>query len=233
MTVLVGILGANGRLGTTALAAVDNAPDLEAIVIDPRGDLAEIERADVLFDATVFAASGRIVEAALASNTPAVIGTSGWSAARIEALATSSESRLRFVPNFSLGSVLLTHFAAKLAPHFNAVEIVEAHHAAKVDSPSGTAVRTAEQVSAAGAFDAPGEGEPGRGVFVHGVPVHALRLPGVQARQDVIFGGDGETLTLRHDTLSGDSYRAGILMSVRNAGKQGVFVGIDDLLGLQ
>lgn len=228
----VGVLGASGRLGAAAVAAIDSVDDLEAIVLDPRGDL-DLASVDVAFDATILAASERIVAAAVAQGVPIVVGTSGWSAARVDALRDTGATGVRVVPNFSIGSVVGTHLATIAARHLGAIEIVETHHERKVDAPSGTAVRTAEAIGAVRAVEAPTPDEPGRGTLVAGIPVHALRLPGVSARQEVILGGTGETLTIRHDTLGHDAYAAGILLALRAEAPADVVVGLDDLLGLQ
>ncbi len=235
-TLRVGVSGSTGRLGSLALRLAQEADDLEAVPVDARrapddGGL-DLDRLDVLFDATVLDASEGIVDAAVAAGIPVVVGTSGWSEARIEALRERGGDRVRIVPNFSLGSTLETHLATIAAAHFEAVEILEAHHARKVDAPSGTATRTAEAIGAVRAFEAPTPDEPGRGTVIAGVPVHAMRLPGVVARQEVVFGGLGETLTIRHDTTSPESYAAGILLSLRAEPRPGVTVGIADLLGL-
>lgn len=227
----VGVLGATGRLGAAAVGAIESASDLEAVVLDPRGDL-DLAGVDVAFDATILAASERIVDAAVRQGVPIVVGTSGWGAARVDALRDRGATGVRVVPNFSIGSVVGTHLATIAARHLGAVEIVETHHARKVDAPSGTAVRTAEAIAAVRAVDAPTPDEPGRGTLVAGIPVHALRLPGVSARQEVVLGGTGETLTIRHDTLGHEAYAAGILLALRATPPVGVVVGLDDLLGL-
>lgn len=232
MVTRVGILGASGRLGGTAIAAIATADDLEAVEVDPRGDLARLDEVDVVLEATVHDASESLVRQVVAKGLPIVVGTSGWSADRVAALTADGAEGVRIVPNFSLGSVLGTHLATLVARHMPAVEVVETHHERKVDAPSGTAVRTAEAIAAVRSYAAPTPEEPGRGAIVEGIAVHALRLPGVAARQDVIFGGTGETLTIRHDTLDGSAYAAGILLALRARPLPGVTVGIDDLLGL-
>ncbi|GAA2174617.1 4-hydroxy-tetrahydrodipicolinate reductase [Agrococcus versicolor] len=227
----VGVLGASGRLGAAAVAAIAEADDLEAVPLDARGDL-DLSGVDVVLDATILAASERIVDAAVAQGVAIVVGTSGWSAARVAALRDRGATGVRIVPNFSIGSVVGTHLATIAARHLGAVEIVETHHAGKVDAPSGTAVRTAEAIAAVRAVDAPTPDAPGRGTLVAGIPVHALRLPGASARQEVVLGGTGETLTIRHDALGHDAYAAGILLALRADRPTGVVVGLDDLLGL-
>jgi 4-hydroxy-tetrahydrodipicolinate reductase len=141
------------------------------------------------------------------------------------------------IPNFALGSVVATHLAAIAARYFESIEIVEAHHAAKVDSPSGTAVRTAELIGHAradlGPVVAPHTDQRARGQQVASVPIHSLRLQGVVARQEVHLGGTGEVVTITHDTLSPSAYEAGILLGLRAAAQtSGLVVGLDSLLGL-
>jgi 4-hydroxy-tetrahydrodipicolinate reductase len=227
----VGIAGSTGRLGSLALRLAHEADDLEPVEVDVREGL-ELDGLDVIFDATVLAASSKLVETVAEAGTPLVIATSGWSDERISVLRDRGAERIRIVPNFSLGSVLETHLATIAAQHFEAVEVVEAHHDRKRDAPSGTATRTAEAIGAVRGFRPATPDEPGRGEIIAGVPVHAIRLPGVVARQEVIFGGIGETLTIRHDTSSSDSYSAGILLALRAEPQPGVTVGIGDLLGL-
>ncbi|WP_413316345.1 4-hydroxy-tetrahydrodipicolinate reductase [Agrococcus sp. 1P02AA] len=227
----VGIAGATGRLGSLALRIAREADDLEPVELDVREGV-DLTGLDVVFDATVLGASAKLVAAATEASVPMVIATSGWSDERIAVLRERGVERIRIVPNFSLGSVLETHLATIAARHFEAVEIVEAHHDRKRDAPSGTATRTAEAVGAVRGFLPATPDEPGRGAIIAGVPVHAIRLPGVVARQEVVFGGIGETLTIRHDTSSNDSYSAGILLALRAEPQPGVTVGIDDLLGL-
>lgn len=227
----VGIAGSTGRLGSLALRLVRAADGLEAVELDVREGV-ELDGIDVLFDATVLAASATLVAAATEAGVPTVIATSGWSDERIVALRERGADRVRIVPNFSLGSVLETHLATIAAQHFEAVEVVEAHHDRKRDAPSGTATRTAEAIGAVRGFQPATPDEPGRGAIISGVPVHAIRLPGVVARQEVVFGGVGETLTIRHDTTSSESYTAGILLALRAEPLPGVTVGIGDLLGL-
>lgn len=230
-TTRVGIAGSTGRLGSLALRLVEEAADLEAVAIDPREGL-ELDGLDIVFDATVLGASAKLAAAVHEAGVPLVIATSGWSEERIQALRDRGADRIRIVPNFSLGSVLETHLATIAARHFTAVEVLEAHHDQKRDAPSGTATRTAEAIGAVRGFRPATPDEPGRGTVIAGVPVHAIRLPGVVARQEVIFGGVGETLTIRHDTTSSESYSAGILLALRAEPLPGVTVGIGDLLGL-
>lgn len=227
----VGVAGASGRLGAVAVRAIDSLEGFEAKAIDAHGEM-DLSGLDLVFDATVLAASIRIVRAAYEAGIPAVIATSGWSAERIQALRDEGVEGVRIVPNFSVGSVVATHLATIAAEHLHYAEVIEAHHEAKRDAPSGTAVRTAERIAQVRAQHPYTPDEPGRGAIVDGVPVHALRMPGVSAWQEVRFGGTGETLTIRHDTASSDSYTAGIQLALRAETPKGVAVGLDDLLGL-
>ncbi len=170
-----------------------------------------------------------------------VVGTSGVSADDVAALrdvtARDGAGNVLVVPNFAVGAVLLQRFAEQAARHMPHVEVVELHHDGKVDAPSGTALATADRV-ADGRRTAPDvvggdDDHPGARGFVHrGVPVHAVRLPGLVAHQEVLLGGTGELLTIRHDSLSRESFAAGILLAVRGvASLPGVTVGLDALLG--
>ncbi|SJN09546.1 4-hydroxy-tetrahydrodipicolinate reductase [Leucobacter sp. 7(1)] len=195
--------------------------------------------ADLVVDVSHPDASEAIVDRALRRRQRVLVGTSGWSADRLAALAgrvDSAQGGVLVVPNFSLGSVLGTALARIAAPYFDAIEVIEAHHPHKVDSPSGTAVRTAEQMSEARAgapVAAPFAEQPARGQLVAGIPVHSLRLAGVVAKQEVRFGGPGEVLSVVHDTHSNDAYRAGIHAALEFAATMtGLTVGLDSVLGL-
>lgn len=225
----VGVTGASGRLGRVAFEVISRIDGFDARAIDAHGDI-DLTGCDLVFDATVLAASERVVAAATRAGIPIVVATSGWTSERIESLG--DVAGVRIVPNFSVGSVVATHIAAVAARHLHYAEVIEAHHDGKRDAPSGTATRTAERIAAVRAQQPPTPDEPGRGAIVNGVPVHALRMPGVSAWQEVRFGGDGETLTIRHDTLTSDSYAAGIRLAVTSPPPSGIVVGLDDLLGL-
>lgn len=199
--------------------------------------------AEVLFDVSHPDASPGIVARALDHGQKVIVGTSGWSAERLQELRERVEATpgagVIVVPNFSLGSVIGTALARIAAPHFDSIEIIEAHHPAKVDSPSGTAVRTAEVIAEArdladrAPLAAPFAEQTARGQLVAGVPVHSLRLAGVVAKQEVRFGGAGEVLTVTHDTHSNEAYRAGIRAALAAApASVGLTVGLDSLLGL-
>jgi len=239
----VAVIGARGRLGQVVCRVVEAMPDAQLLAsLGSADDPSIAHTADVVVDVTSHVVSPTIVAGAVAAGRRVLIGTSGWSAERIAALRTqvvgSPGSGAVVIPNFSLGSVLATGFAAIAAKHFDAAEIIEAHHDGKVDSPSGTAVRTAELMLASrgdlGPFASPFVDQRARGQQVASVPVHSLRLPGIVAKQDVVLGGVGETLTITHTTLDASSYEAGIALALRRAAEADgeVIVGLDAVLGL-
>ncbi|RXZ67524.1 4-hydroxy-tetrahydrodipicolinate reductase [Agromyces albus] len=243
MRIRVAVAGATGNMGRLAIRLIEEADDLELhAALNSRSSLDEMLGADVALDVTHPGASAEIVEFATGAGISIVVGTSGWSNDRIADIAAlvrghAEAGAVLFVPNFSIGSVLGTAFAALAAEYFDSIEIVEAHHAGKVDSPSGTAVRTAELIGEArrlnGPVAAPHADQRARGQLVSGVPVHSLRMSGLLAEQRVVLGGQGETLTITHSTLSPSSYEAGILLALRRAPEAtGVTVGLDALLEL-
>lgn len=240
MSISVAVVGATGRMGKLALELIDAAQDLQLFsALDSKSDIAQTIGADVVIDLTRFDVSQSVAEHAIANNQKLVVGTSGWSATHIQQLEkklTSSSAAIVIVPNFSVGSMLATKFAAEAAKFFDSIEIVEAHHAGKIDSPSGTAVRTAELI--ADSRDGkpallPGVGQQARGEIVAGVPIHSLRINGVSAKQDVLLGAESELLTLSHETTSVRAYSNGILASIRFAAEStGLTVGLQSVLKL-
>ncbi len=229
-------------MGGLVCRLVESAGDLElAARIGSADPLERAADADVLVDVTRPDVSPDVVAFALDRRIRAVVGTSGWSGERIASVRRRVEEDaglgVLFVPNFSLGSVLATSFAALAARYFDSIEIVEAHHEDKLDSPSGTAVRTAELMGAAraeiGPVAAPRVDQRARGQQVASIPVHSIRMRGVSARQEVHFGADGERLTLAHEVFSPEAYAPGILLAIRAApDRPGVTVGLDALLDL-
>ena len=238
MTIKVAVVGATGRMGKLALDLIDSAQDLSLhATLNSRSALSELQGADVVFDVTKLEVSEQVVDFAVSAGIPVVVGTSGWSAAKLAALdsqVTKAGSTVVIVPNFSIGSMLATRFAAEAAKHFSTIEIVEAHHAHKIDSPSGTAIRTAELIAGARG-EVPlvtGVGQTARGEIVAGIPIHSLRLSGVSAKQEVILGGESEVLTIAHEVSSVASYSAGILAAIRfAAANKGLFVGLESVVG--
>jgi 4-hydroxy-tetrahydrodipicolinate reductase len=183
--------------------------------------------------------SEKVAEFAVVNGIKLVIGTSGWSAAKLAELekkiSANSNAGVLVIPNFSIGSMLASSFAAQAGKFFDSIEIIEAHHAGKIDSPSGTAVRTAEMIADArkGMTQPliPGVDQTARGEVVSGIPIHSLRLAGVSAKQDVVFGGESELLTISHEVSSIRSYVNGILLSIRTAAKStGLTVGLQSVV---
>lgn len=248
MTIRVAVVGATGRMGTLVSRLIDASDDFElAAGIGSKGDLADILDADAVVDVSVPAASPGVVDFAVEHGLDVLVGTSGWTSERIAAVAAKVAAKsaagsgvgVIIVPNFSLGSVLATRFAATAARFFDSIEVVEAHGPSKIDSPSGTAIRTAEFMASErtaarrGLVAAPHSDQRARGELVAGIPVHSIRLQGVVAKQDVLFGGTGEVLTLSHETLSPAAYEAGILLALSALPEaRGVTVGLDALLEL-
>lgn len=239
MTIKVAVVGATGRMGKLALELIEAAQDLTLhAALDSKSELKQILGADLVFDVTRLDVSETVVDFAVANGISVVTGTSGWSATKLAQLEkkladSANGSAVIVIPNFSIGSMLATKFAAEAAKYFDSIEIVESHHAGKVDSPSGTAIRTAELISAA-RLDQPlitGVGQPARGQVVAGIPVHSLRVKGVSAKQEVVLGGNAEVLSLVHEVSSIQAYEAGILLAIRSAPKaSGLTVGLQALV---
>lgn len=228
MSIRILINGAQGKMGQqTVKALADSSPELELVgTLDRNGDLAtEIKksRAQVVIDFTNAEVVFKNTETIIESGACPVIGTSGLLKDQIQALQKRSLVLKRggiIAPNFSLGAVLLMKYAANIAKYFPQVEIIEMHHAQKLDSPSGTAIRTAELIakerSSAKQNARSLETIPGaRGATYEDIPIHAVRLPGLIASQQIIFGGLGETLTLRHDTIDRQSFMSGVILACR------------------
>jgi 4-hydroxy-tetrahydrodipicolinate reductase len=244
----VGVLGARGRMGQQVCQAVDAAPDLDLVAMVDAGDwlfsvadaaaqvLVDFTHPDVVMDNVRFAIDQGI---------HAVVGTTGFTDERLatvrEWLADAPQVGVLVAPNFGIGAVLSMKFAQMAARFYDSAEVVELHHPAKVDAPSGTAIRTAQLIAAAradverdAAPDATTQALDGaRGADVNGVHVHALRIAGMVAHQEIVFGTEGETLTIRHDSLDRSSFMPGVLMAVRAiSSRPGLTIGIEPLLGL-
>lgn len=240
MSIKVAVVGATGRMGKLALELIDGAQDLQLhAALDSKSELNELLGADVIFEVTRLEVSEQVADFAVANGMKLVIGTSGWSAAKLAELqkkvSANPQASVLVIPNFSIGSMLASSFAAQAGKFFDSIEIVEAHHAGKIDSPSGTAVRTAELIAEArkGMTQPliPGVGQQARGEVVAGVPIHSLRLSGVSAKQDVVFGGESEVLTISHEVSSIRSYVHGILLSIRTAANSnGLVVGLQSVV---
>lgn len=238
MALKIAVTGATGRLGSQIAQIVSEHPDYELhSAMNSTHEPQAMLGADVLVDATHYEASVELVQFAISHGLDAVIATSGWNQERIDAMAAElpADRRLLFVPNFSVGSVVASHLAIIAGRYFDSIEIIEAHHEHKVDSPSGTAVRTAEAIAAARnqAPQANFAEQSARGECVSGIPIHSLRLSGVVADQQVLFGGEGEVVTVRHETTSTRAYSQGITLALsRIRSLSGVTIGLDELLGL-
>lgn len=243
----VAVLGANGRMGATVCAAIQSSPDLELVAtVDVGDDLNLIINAgaQVAVDFTVPDSVLGNLEFLTANGVHAVVGTSGFDTKRlaeVERIVSAGTSNVLIAPNFGIAAVLMMEFAKIAAPHFESVEIVELHHPRKADAPSGTAIRTAELIGQSRAEkntgpmpDATTEALPGaRGAVVAGVPVHSVRAEGLLAHQEVIFGGSGEALTIRHDSFNRESFMPGVLLAIRSISKlNGLTVGLEHLLDL-
>lgn len=244
----VAVLGAAGRMGSTVVRAVDEAADLELVVaLDAGGDLSAVvdAGAQVAVDFTVPSVTEGNVHALVDAGVHAVVGTTGWdeaSLARVrDHLADRPGVGVLVAPNFALGAVLAMAFATRAARWFESAEVVELHHPNKVDAPSGTARHTAAGIAAARA--AAGLGpmpdateqklEGARGADVDGVRVHAVRLRGLVAHEEILLGNAGEQLTIRHDSFDRVSFMPGVLLGVREVGRRpGLTVGLEHLLDL-
>lgn len=241
----VAVFGALGRMGAEVCRAVEAAPDLELAatldVDDPRELALE---ADVVVDFTHPDAVMNNVAWCVENGRHVVVGTSGFSAERLEQvreLIGDADVGVLIASNFSIGAVLMMSFAEQAARFFESVEVIELHHPDKADAPSGTAVTTAERLASARRRagmgqvpDATRSELPGaRGAEVEGIRVHGVRLRGLVAHQEVLFGTGGETLTIRHDSLDRASFMPGVLAAVRAVpSRPGLSVGIEEILGL-
>ena len=240
----VGVLGAKGLMGVAVCQLIQTTADFELGAQCDAGDPLELlSSCDVVVDFTTPDVVMDNLEFLLTNNINVVVGTTGFTPARIaqlnQWLSTSSSSVL-IAPNFALGAVLMMKFAEQAAKWFESVEVVELHHPAKVDAPSGTAVRTAELISQAraaaalrAAVDATTGDLAARGGRVGDVPIHSLRIAGLVAHQEVIFGNPGETLTIRHDALDRSSFMPGVALAIRAIAKHpGLTIGLENFLEL-
>jgi 4-hydroxy-tetrahydrodipicolinate reductase len=243
----VGVLGAKGRMGTQVCSTVDAADDLELAATVDEGDKPQpLAHCDVVVDFTHPGVVMDNLRWCVANGLDVVVGTSGFDDMRLAVvgdwLRRAAGVRVLVVPNFSVGAVLMMRFAQQAARFFESAEVIELHHAGKADAPSGTASRTAAMISAArtaaglGASpDATVSAADGaRGAVLDGVHVHSVRLAGLVAHQEVLLGGHGEILTLRHDSLDRSSFMPGVLTAVRGLASlpAGLTVGLEHLLGL-
>ncbi|MFI5121821.1 MAG: 4-hydroxy-tetrahydrodipicolinate reductase, partial [Vicinamibacteria bacterium] len=215
-------------MGATVCEAIEGADDMELAgradpALEQPVDAAWLEPLDVVVDFSTPDAAEDNIRASIAAGVHAVVGTSGWDVAAIRAAAEEAReagagANVLFAPNFAIGAVLMMRFAAEAARHMPEAEIVELHHDRKLDAPSGTAKRTAELIAEAGGN-------------LH-QPIHSVRLPGLVAHQEVLLGGEGQTLSIRHDSIDRSSFMPGVLLAVRRVGEldQPLTVGLEALL---
>lgn len=258
----VGVLGACGKMGRFVCRAIDEAPDLELVaavnpsfegrplgpIVGFETDLRIAGSIDVLLDAEVEVAVDftqpdivmKSIRYMVEHDIHGVIGTTGIGPDDLDQIrqwmeTRQGESGVIVAPNFSIGSIVGQRLAEEAARFFPAAEVIELHHDQKKDAPSGTAAATARRIAEARkeAWSAPGGEERFRGGDVDGVRVHSVRLPGLVAHQEVIFGAPGQTLTIRHDAPDRSSYMPGVLLAIRQVdGMPGLTVGLEPLLGL-
>jgi len=242
----VGVLGARGKVGREVCVAVEAAADLALVAeIDADDDIAGLleQGAEAVVDFTHPGVVMDNLEFCIDHGIHAVVGTTGFDDGRLDALrgwlANAPATGVLIAPNFSIGAILMMRFAVAAAPYYESVEVIELHHPTKADAPSGTARRTAELIAAARREaglgpvpDATSTGlEGARGADVDGIRVHGLRIRGLVAHQEVLLGGPGETLTIRHDSLDRASFVPGVLTGLRAiADHPGLTVGLEHFL---
>jgi 4-hydroxy-tetrahydrodipicolinate reductase len=241
----VAVLGSRGRMGSEVVKAVNEAKDLELVAeldLEDSLDTLVTAGAQVVVDFTTPDSVMANLEFVISKNIHAVIGTTGFDDARIakiKSLLSTSKSGVLIAPNFAIGAVLMMEFATKAAKYFESAEIIELHHPNKVDAPSGTAARTAELMSAARKEAGLSAGpdatttslEGARGATVGQIPVHSVRLRGLVAHQEVLLGGIGETLTIRHDSIDRVGFMPGVLLGVRQVvNHPGLTFGLENFM---
>lgn len=248
MVLRVGVLGAKGRMGAEVCQAISAADDMKLVAALDAGDAVSTlasEGANVVVDFTTPDVVMEHLDWLIHNGVHCVVGTTGFTEERIAKVQQWSSERpetgILIAPNFSIGAILMTRLAAQAARFFESVEIVELHHPNKIDAPSGTSVHTAKAIAKARS-DANMAAQPdatdpkflvARGVNVDGVPIHSVRLRGLVAHQEVIFGDIGETFTIRHDSFDRVAYMPGVLAGVRGVfDHPGLTIGLDKYLGL-
>ena len=243
----VGVLGSKGKVGATMVQAVQAAEDLTLSGEVDAGDSLNLltdNQTEVVIDFTHPDVVMDNLKFLIDNGIHAVVGTTGFTDERLQQVRAWLDAKpdisVLIAPNFAIGAVLSMHFAKQAAPFYESVEVIELHHPHKADAPSGTAARTAALIAEARKElppnpDATTTGLPGaRGADVDGVPVHSVRLAGLVAHQEVLFGTAGETLTIRHDSMDRTSFVPGVLLAVRRVAEHpGLTVGIESLLNLQ
>lgn len=248
MGIKVGVLGAKGRVGQTIVAAVNESDDLELVAeigVDDDLSILVDNGAEVVVDFTTPNAVMGNLEFCINNGISAVVGTTGFDDARLEQVRTWLEGKenvgVLIAPNFAISAVLTMVFSKQAARFFESAEVIELHHPNKLDAPSGTAIHTAQGIAAArkeAGMDAQPDAteqalEGSRGASVDGIPVHAVRMSGMVAHEQVIFGTQGQTLTIKQDSYDRNSFAPGVLVGVRNIAQHpGLVVGLEHYLGL-
>ena len=248
MSLKVGVLGAKGRMGSETCRAIKATDDLQLVAEIDLGDSLELLKtsgAEVAIDFTHPDAVMKNLEFAINNGIHVVVGTTGFNPEKLATvkswLASQPKVGALIAPNFGLGAVLMMQFAAKAARYFESVEIVELHHPEKADAPSGTASRTAELINQA-RHEAKRPAMPdktssalagARGAKVGDVPIHSVRLRGLVAHQEVLLGDQGETLSIRHDSIDRSGFMPGVLLALREVGKRpGLTFGLENYMEL-
>lgn len=248
MGIKVGVLGAKGRVGQTIVAAVNESDDLELVAeigVDDDLSLLVDNGAEVVVDFTTPNAVMGNLEFCINNGISAVVGTTGFDDARLEQVRAWLEGKdnvgVLIAPNFAISAVLTMVFSKQAARFFESAEVIELHHPNKLDAPSGTAIHTAQGIAAArkeAGMDVQPDAteqalEGSRGASVDGIPVHAVRMSGMVAHEQVIFGTQGQTLTIKQDSYDRNSFAPGVLVGVRNIAQHpGLVVGLEHYLGL-
>ena len=245
MTLAVAVIGAAGRMGAEVCRAVERDGELELVARIDRADPLELlveGRAEVAAEFTTPASVKDNVRFCVERGVHVVVGTTGLTPddlTEIEGWLGDGGANVLVAPNFALGAVLMMHFSAQAARHFDVAEIVERHHERKLDAPSGTALRTAELMSAARGREwaepagAPRSQPASRGEDAGGIRIHSVRAPGYVAHQEVVFGGTGETLTIRHDSVDRSCFMPGVILALKRVSEHpGLTVGLEQILGL-
>jgi len=248
MTIKVGVLGARGKMGSQTCAAINNAKDLELVASIDLGDSIDLLKnngAQVVVDFTHPDVVMKSLEYAINNGIHVVVGTTGFDQNKLNSLKNLLAAKpgigALVAPNFGLGAVLMMQFAAKAAKFFESAEIIELHHPDKADAPSGTASRTAELIGNARSEaklpampDKTSSSLAGaRGAKVNEIPIHSVRLRGLVAHQEILFGDQGETLSIRHDSIDRSGFMPGVLLAIREVGKRpGLTFGLENYMEL-
>lgn len=236
MAIKISVIGASGRMGQLAISLINQDPDLELhSALTSKDSVTQSQGADLLLDLTKPEASVSIVDYAIKNNLKIVVGTSGWTKEKLEdvqAKIQGTQATVTIIPNFSIGSVLATKFAAEAAKYFDQVEIIETHHPKKLDAPSGTALFTSQLISEArnGRSAAPVTAGNDAPLF-NGIPITSLRIEGAHAEQEVLLASKNESLYVKHVVSSHEVYSQGILLAVKKSmTRTGLTLGLLPLL---